>query len=154
MTRAAVDAAISVAAKACGLDADLMRAVASIESDCDPQSNRGRKTQYKGLFQIGREEWRTYGQGGDIYDAADNAMAAARMFAEHRKNFKKRFGRDPSDIEMYMMHQQGLGFYTRNAMTNVVGNPYPGMKGPQTHASFEAGWGRELERRKREQIHQ
>jgi hypothetical protein len=46
-----------------------------------------------------------------------------------------------------MMHQQGLGFYTRGAMTNIRGNPYPGMRGPQTHESFEAGWGREIERR-------
>jgi len=47
-----------------------------------------------------------------------------------------------------MMHQQGLGFYTRGAMTNIGGNPYPGMHGEQTHESFEAGWGREVSRRK------
>jgi hypothetical protein len=59
---------------------------------------------------------------------------------------RARFGRDPTDTEMYMMHQQGLGFYTRGAMTNIGGNPYPGMRGPQTHESFEAGWGRSLAR--------
>ena len=46
-----------------------------------------------------------------------------------------------------MMHQQGRGFYSRGSMTNIGGNPYPGMRGPQTHESFEAGWGREIERR-------
>ena len=45
------------------------------------------------------------------------------------------------------MHQQGLGFYTAGAMTNIAGNRYPGMHGPQSHASFEAGWSREVERR-------
>jgi hypothetical protein len=70
------------------------------------------------------------------------------MFDANRSQFRQHFGRDPTDTELYMMHQQGLGFYTRGAMTNIGGNPYPGMHGPQTHESFEAGWGRELARRK------
>lgn len=141
------DAAIRDAAGASGIDVDTMRGMASIESSMNPGSNRGRGTQYKGLYQLGRDEWRRYGSG-DIYDAHDNAMAAARLFAAHKAAFRARFGREPTDPELYMMHQQGEGFYTRGAMTNIAGNPYPGMHGPQSPASFEAGWGRELERRK------
>jgi hypothetical protein len=70
------------------------------------------------------------------------------MFASHREEFKRAMGRDPTDQQLYMMHQQGLGFYTNNKMTNIQGNKYPGMHGPQTHESFEEGWGRELDRRK------
>lgn len=142
-----VNAAITAAANAAGIDLNTMKAIASIESSMNPSSNMNRPTQYKGLYQIGRNEWNQYGQG-DIYNASDNAMAAARMLASHRDEFKKKFGRDPSDIELYMMHQQGLGFYTNGAMTNIGGNPYPGMFGPQTHESFEAGWAKELDRRK------
>lgn len=142
-----VDTAIQEAAKANHLDPNTMRAVASIESSMNPEANRHSNRQYKGLYQLGREEWARYGSG-DIYNPSDNARAAGRLFAHNRDAFRNRFGRDPTDTELYLIHQQGLGFYTRNTMTNIGGNPYPGMRGPQSHESFEAGWGRELERRK------
>jgi hypothetical protein len=141
------DEAIREAAKAHHLDRNTMRAIASIESGMNPSSNARKSTQYKGLYQIGKEEWGRFGSG-NIYSAKDNAFAAARMFEANKNKFQEHFHRAPTDAELYMLHQQGLGFYTKGAMTNVKGNPYPGMRGPQTHASFEAGWGRELERRK------
>ena len=144
---AEVDQAIVDASRAHHLDPNTMRAIASIESDNNPSSNAHRSTQYKGLYQIGRDEWRRFGEG-NIYSAHDNAMAAARMFEANRNQFRAHYHRDPTDAELYMMHQQGLGFYTRGAMTNIRGNPYPGMHGPQSHETFETGWGRELARRK------
>jgi hypothetical protein len=144
---AETDRAIERAARYAGRDPDTMRGIASIESSMNPSSNATRPTQYKGLYQIGHNEWQRFGQG-NIYSAEDNAMSAARMFRENSNQFRQHFGREPTDTEIYMMHQQGLGFYTRGAMTNIQGNPYPGMRGPQTHESFEAGWGRELARRK------
>jgi hypothetical protein len=145
---AETDHAIVDAARAHNLDVNTMRSIASIESSMNPSSNANRPTQYKGLYQIGRDEWRRFGNGANIYSAQDNAFAAARMFDANRSQFRQHFGRDPTDTELYMMHQQGLGFYTRGAMTNIGGNPYPGMHGTQTHESFEAGWGREVARRK------
>lgn len=142
------DQAIVDAARAHHLDVNTMRSIASIESSMNPDSNEHRATQYKGLYQIGRGEWERFGNGGNIYDAHDNAMAAARMFDANRTQFRQHYGRDPTDTELYMMHQQGLGFYTRGAMTNIGGNPYPGMHGAQSHESFEEGWGREVARRK------
>jgi hypothetical protein len=144
---AQTDQAIVEASQAHGLDPNTMRGIASIESGMNPSSNAQRATQYKGLYQVGHEEWRRFGQG-NIYSAKDNANATARMFEANRSQFKAHFGRDPTDTELYLMHQQGLGFYTRGAMTNISGNPYPGMHGPQSHESFEVGWGRELARRK------
>lgn len=144
---AETDRAIREASRAHGLDVNTMRAIASIESSMNPSSNANRSTQYKGLYQIGREEWSRFGEG-NIYSAQDNAMATARMFGVHKQQFKRIYGRDPTDAELYMIHQQGLGFYTRGAMTNIGGNPYPGMRGAQTHESFESGWGREVARRK------
>ncbi|WP_024516852.1 transglycosylase SLT domain-containing protein [Bradyrhizobium sp. Tv2a-2] len=145
---AEVDQAIVEAARAHHLDPNTMRAIADIESGMNPSSNANRSTQYKGLYQIGHDEWRRFGGGGNIYSARENAMGAARMFEANRNQFREHFHRDPTDAELYMMHQQGLGFYTRGAMTNISGNPYPGMHGAQTHESFEEGWGRRLARGK------
>jgi hypothetical protein len=142
------DAAIVEAARQFGFDPNTCRAIASIESSMNPESNRNRRTQYKGLYQIGADEWAQFGRGGDIFSARDNAMAFGRMTSAHADQFKSRFGRSPTDTELYMIHQQGFGFYTRRVMTNINGNPYPGMRGPQTPESFAAGWGRELMRRK------
>lgn len=146
-----VNEAIRASAATAGMDEAHWKGIASIESDLNPGSNANARTQYKGLFQIGSRgadsEWSRKGQGGNIYNAMDNAMAAARLAQENNAGFKKNFGRDPTAAETYLMHQQGLGFYTRGAMTNIAGNPYPGMRGPQTHESFEAGWTREVERR-------
>jgi hypothetical protein len=142
-----VTSAIADASRAYGLDPGTMSAIASIESANSPGSNRNRATQYKGLFQIGKEEWKRYGEG-DIYNPRDNAMAAARMLKDHQTWFLERFGRNPTDGELYMMHQQGRGFFTRGAMTNIVGNRYPGMRGPQSRAAFQQGWANELARRK------
>jgi hypothetical protein len=145
-----VTSALREGSAASGVDLPHLKAMASIESSFNPNSNMNRGTQYKGLFQIGRSEWAEYlrhGGKGSIYNASDNAAAMAYLVNRNRADFKKQFGRDPTPGEIYMMHQQGLGFYTRGAMTNISGNPYPGMHGPQSHESFEAGWTRELEKR-------
>lgn len=145
------DAAIQRAARFAGVDVNDMRSMASVESDMKPSSNSNRRTQYKGLFQMGirgqGSEWERYGRGGDPYDPNDNAMAAARSVKSNKEWFKARYGRDPNFNEIYMMHQQGRGFFSRGAMTNIAGNRYPGMNGPQSQESFMAGWGRELSRR-------
>ena len=145
-----VGSALREGSAASGVDLPHLKAMASIESSFNPSSNQNKRTQYKGLFQIGRSEWAEYlqhGGKGSIYNARDNAMAMSYLVNRNRADFKKHFGRDPTPGEIYMMHQQGLGFYTRGAMTNIGGNPYPGMRGPQSHGSFEQGWTRELEKR-------
>jgi hypothetical protein len=132
------------------MDPSYWKAIASIESSLNASSNYNKDVQYKGLFQIGSRgadsEWARHGHG-DIYNASDNANAAAALAAENNAWFANKYGRAPSPIETYMMHQQGPGFYSKGIMTNISGNAYPGMSGPQTPQSFEQGWGRELERR-------
>jgi hypothetical protein len=150
-TSSDVNAAIRATAPIAGMDVPTWKAVASIESSLNPASNYDRSTQYKGLFQVGSRgegsEWSRHGGNGNIYDAKDNATAAAKLAAENNAQFKATFNRDPTPLETYMMHQQGFGFYKNGTMTNIEGNPYPGMSGPQTPESFAAGWGREIERR-------
>lgn len=152
---AATSAAIAEAAKAHHLDPNFMRAVASIESGMNPASNAHRATQYKGLYQMGTRgqgsEWSRFGNGGNVYSASANAMAAARSFAANRAAFEKHFHRAPTEAEMYMMHQQGLGFFTRGTMTNISGNLPPKARANpyyHTHKGFEEFWGHEIARRK------
>lgn len=142
-----VNDAIEKAAAKYGLDPNTLKAFGSIESSMDPASNANKPTQYKGLFQLGREEWAKFGEG-DIYNPEDNAMAAAKLLKSHSDTFKEKNGREPNDAELYMAHQQGMGFHLNGTMTNISGNPYPGMRGPQTPDSFQAGWGAEVARRK------
>jgi hypothetical protein len=149
-----VDDAINQTAATAGMDPSYWRAIASIESSLNPSSNYDKYTQYKGLYQIGTRdhpgepsEWTRHGSGS-VYNPMDNARTAASLAAENNAKFQEHFGRAPSPIETYMMHQQGFGFYRDGTMTNISGNPYPGMRGPQTPQSFEAGWARELERQR------
>ena len=123
-----VDAAIRATAARAGMSPAEWKAIASIESSLTPNSNYDQGTQYKGLFQIGTRdrpgelsEWTRKGSG-NVYNAMDNANAAAALAAENNAGFQKAFGRAPTPIETYMMHQQGLGFFTKGALTNVEGN--------------------------------
>ena len=139
--------AIDAAANQYGFNPAVLKGIASIESSWDPGSNRNKGTQYKGLFQIGKDEWKQYGGNGDIYNAADNANAAASMLRDHANWFNDSYGRQPTPGELYMMHLQGRGFVKNGTMTNVAGNPYPGMRGAQTPQSFQQGWSDTLARR-------
>jgi Transglycosylase SLT domain len=142
--------AIYNAAKRHNMDPRTLGGIASIESSFQPESNYNKPTQYKGLFQIGRDEWNQYGGGGNIYDPSDNADAAARMLSDHAGWFKGSYGRDPSPAELYMMHQQGRGFFSNGAQTNFVGNTpsgYPVARSSQQHMDQ---WGQVLARRMNE----
>jgi hypothetical protein len=142
----AVRSAIEEGAKAAGMDPAHFAAIAGIESSFDPGSNRNRSTQYKGLFQIGRSEWARVGQG-DIYNARDNALAAARLMNENRATLRKTLGRDPTPAELYLAHQQGAGFF-RGALTNPAGNWPAHFQGSYAdHANFERQWTAEVEKR-------
>ena len=143
-----VDDAINRTAAIAGMDPAHWRAVAQIESGVNPFSNMRNATQFKGLYQLGHGVWHDHGQG-DIYNPMDNAMAAARYAQANAAEFRAHFGRDPTPIETYMMHQQGPGFYTHGTMTNIAGNLPPEARTPEnmTPQGFERYWANQLERR-------
>ena len=91
-----------------GLDPVLLLVIAELESGGDPASCTGSDC---GVFQLGRAEFRRYG-GGDIFDARDNARAAADMIADQVDDFRAEHGRDPTWTEVYLTHQQGRGGLT------------------------------------------
>jgi hypothetical protein len=148
--------AINRTARIAGMSPEQWAAIAQIESDINPESNRNnKKTQYKGLYQIGdnsgdSKEWRDWGMG-DIYNPGDNAETAARIFQGNAEWFKNKYGRDPTVGEAYLMHNQGRGFFTNNTMTNIAKNIPSGAgftpAAQTTHDKFLADWTRHIDQK-------
>src|SRR6202050_1106831 len=87
-----------------GIDLPMMLSIAKVESDFNPRVRTG---SYKGLFQLSDFEFEKYGDGS-IWDARDNARAAAHMFLVQAEKFKSALGHFPDYAERYMVHQQGI----------------------------------------------
>lgn len=112
LTGAGVDAkpqddAIGRAAQETGVPDHLLRTFAQIESSGNPKARTG---SYKGLYQLSDSEFEKYG-GGDIYNADDNARAAAKKISAEAAEFERKYGREPSATDLYLIHQQGKGGY-------------------------------------------
>jgi transglycosylase-like protein with SLT domain len=95
---------IREAASLYGLDLAMMMSIAQVESDFNPRVRTG---SYKGLFQLSDYEFKKYGDGS-IWDARDNARAAAHMFLIQAEKFRLALGHYPDYAERYMVHQQGI----------------------------------------------
>jgi hypothetical protein len=98
------DDEIRQAASLYGLDPTMMMSIAKVESNFNPRARTG---SYKGLFQLSDDEFKKYGDGS-IWDARDNARAAAHMFLVQAEKFKSALGHYPDYAERYMVHQQGI----------------------------------------------
>lgn len=102
---------IAEEARKAGIDPSIMLAMAHIEtggSFDERAKNPGSSA--SGLFQFMKGTRGRYGlDGNTVFDARKNAAAGARMLNENRAFFRKRFGREPSAGELYLMHQQGAG---------------------------------------------
>lgn len=108
-----VDEALMEASRQYAVPYSTLRAIAQVESGGNPRAQTG---SYQGLFQLSNDEFRRMrGQGGDIMDPRDNAMAAAALLASHQQQFERQFGRQPNLNELYMVHQQGWGGYQAHA---------------------------------------
>ena len=95
---------IRQAASLYGLDLAMMMSIANVESKFNPLARTG---SYKGLFQLSDYEFEKYGDGS-IWDARDNARAAAHIFLVQAEKFKWALGHYPDYAEGYMVHQQGI----------------------------------------------
>jgi hypothetical protein len=102
---------IKRASEAFGLDFNFMKAVAKIESDFVPKQRTG---SYIGLFQLSASEFAVYGSG-DIFNARDNAVAAAYKFATAAILFELNTHKKVTLSDLYLIHQQG----TRGAEEHV-----------------------------------
>src|ERR1700730_7109547 len=95
---------IRQAASLYGLDLAMMMSIAKVESNFNPRARTG---SYKGIFQLSDYEFEKYGDGS-IWDARDNARAAAHMFLVQSEKFKWALGHYPDYAERYLVHQQGI----------------------------------------------
>jgi hypothetical protein len=95
---------IREAASLYGLDLAMMMSIAKVESNFNPRARTG---SYKGLFQLSDYEFKKYGDGS-IWDARDNARAAAHMLLVQAETFRWALGHYPDYAERYMVHQQGI----------------------------------------------
>jgi hypothetical protein len=95
---------IREAASLYGLDVTMMMSIAKVESNFNPRARTG---SYKGLFQLSDDEFKKYGDGS-IWDARDNARAAAHMLLVQAEKFRWALGHYPDYAERYMVHQQGI----------------------------------------------
>lgn len=102
-----ISSIIGSAAAQYGLDPSHMLRVGRIESSLDPSQRTG---SYHGLFQLSVPEFQKYG-GGNIYDPRDNARAAAAKMAAENAQFRQTYKRDPTALDSYLQHQQGVGGY-------------------------------------------
>jgi hypothetical protein len=137
-----VENAIGGAAQRFGVDPNLLKTFARIESGGRPNARTG---SYKGLFQLSDSEFGKYG-GGNIYDPAANASAAAQKLARESAQFRAKYGRDPQPNDLYMIHQQGEGGYaahTANPNAPAWQNMYSTAEGRQKGPGWakQAIWG-------------
>lgn len=105
--RSDIEAAINAAAAQTGMSPDRLRMMAWIESRGNP--NAVNKLGYSGLFQMQPGEFARRGGQGSVLDPAENARVGAAWIKEKEDRFRAKYGRDPSDVEAYLLHQQGEG---------------------------------------------
>ena len=82
-----------------------LRAFAAIESGGNPRASTG---SYHGVFQLSHSLFQKYGGRGSIYDVKQNTDVAARKLRAEADAFLERYGRAPTAVELYMIHQQGI----------------------------------------------
>lgn len=99
---------ITSAATRYGVSPNYALRVAHIESRFDPNAvNGGSKA--TGLFQFIPKTWQSYGQGQSARDPVANTDAMMRFTVANRDYLRRAWGREPTEGELYLAHQQGVG---------------------------------------------
>ncbi|KOX55101.1 hypothetical protein ADL19_13430 [Streptomyces purpurogeneiscleroticus] len=104
-----VAAVIAAAAQGSGLDQrypGFMERMAQIESSGNPDASNASGA--AGLYQFMPKTAQAYGLA-DPYDPDASAKAAARLTLDNEGTLKRSLGRDPTQGELYLAHQQGAG---------------------------------------------
>jgi hypothetical protein len=109
----AVAGADSIASKY-GISPDYLNRTAWIESKHNPTAVS--PTGATGIFQFTKGTARQYGLI-DRTDPVASTDAAARLAADNKRILQSKLGREPSDAELYLAHQQGAGALRRYSLT-------------------------------------
>jgi hypothetical protein len=89
-----------------GISPDYMARTFQIESGGNPNAYNA-QSKAAGPFQFVPSTGAKYLNGASPFDVAGSADAAARLAADNKASLTKTLGRDPSDAELYLAHQQG-----------------------------------------------
>lgn len=95
------------AATARGIDPEVALRIANAESDL-VSSAKNPRSSARGLFQVTDDTWKFY--GGDPKkrkDTAENIRVGLNVIEGNREEFRRRYGREPSQSELYTMHVFG-----------------------------------------------
>ena len=103
---ASVPSFVASAGQEHGISPEFMTKTAWIESRGNP--NARNKSGASGLFQFMPGTAQQYGLA-DPFDAKASAGAAARLASDNKRSLMSALGREPSDAELYLAHQQGAG---------------------------------------------
>lgn len=82
-----------------------LRRVAQMESGMNPYA-RNPASSAKGLFQFTDKTAKAYGLE-DPFDPAKSAAAAQKLTEDNRRALRSMLGREPTEQELYLAHQQG-----------------------------------------------
>ena len=97
--------AFAQAAQPGGLSPAGMAKVVQIESGGNPNARNGN---HVGLVQAGPDYWRRFGNGSPL-DPFASISALGKSSASDAAYLRNQIGRQPSDAELYLAHQQGAG---------------------------------------------
>lgn len=106
---------------------DFLNRTAWIESRGNPSARTG-SSQYRGLYQLGNDQI-----GDNWQDPTAQNAAMSKVYGQNYSQLSHALGRPPSDSEMYMAHNMGVGGYlARLNNPTAPATDTPGL--PASHA--------------------
>jgi hypothetical protein len=147
----AITDTITKAALRHGVDPTGLIKTAGIESHFNPNA-KNPNSSAGGLFQFIDPTAKRYGLK-DKYDAAQSADAAARLWKDNRDILARSLGREPTNGELYLAHQQGPGGAIKiiknpdASVSSTVGSSAAGLNAGKglTNRQFVNLWTRRME---------
>jgi hypothetical protein len=142
---------ITKAALRHGVDPTGLIKTAGIESHFNPGA-KNPNSSAGGLFQFIDSTAKRYGLTNK-YDAAQSADAAARLWKDNRDILARSLGREPTNGELYLAHQQGPGGAIKiiknpeDSVSSTVGSSAAGLNAGKglTNRQFVNLWTRRME---------
>lgn len=97
---------IATAAKKYGIDPEYLGRTYQIESGGNDQAYNS-SSKAAGPFQFVPSTGAKYVPNGKVFDLASSAEGAAHLASDNKATLTQALGRDPSNAELYLAHQQG-----------------------------------------------
>ncbi len=128
---------IQTVASKYGIDPSYAARTAQIKSNFNPAAGNS-SSGAKGLYQFIPSTWSTYGNGANITDPSANADAFGRFTLDNQKALTQSLGRQPTNGELYLAHQQGpsgAAALLSNPQANAVDALAPAYGGDKARAT-------------------